>query len=162
MSAFQPGSSLATENLVAAATRRAGPARRRFQRSTALSSSRPFLADAGSGPGNRAGMEEATGAPSSFAALSPRRLRASRRDGGGVVTRPPSSLSMLLSRHTRRRQVIAGMASAAFARPHASFAQEPERLRRVGVLLEAGTYHVGVDGLREGLKRLTARTPCPR
>src|SRR3954451_25156788 len=48
--------------------------RRRFHRSTALSSSRPFLADAGSGPGNRAGMEETAGAPSSFAALSPRRL----------------------------------------------------------------------------------------
>src|SRR5215207_957735 len=34
-------------------------------------------------------MEETTGAPSSFAALSPRRLRASSRDGGGVVNRPP-------------------------------------------------------------------------
>ena len=52
-------------------------------------------------------MEETTGAPSSFAALSPRRLRASSRDGGGVVNRPPSSLTMLLSRHTRRREVIA-------------------------------------------------------
>src|SRR4051795_9530295 len=97
--------------LAAAATRRAGPARRRFQRSTALSSSRPFLADAGSGPGNRAGMEEATGAPSSFAALSPRRLRASSRDGGGVVNRPPSSLTMLLSRHTRRREFIGLLAT---------------------------------------------------
>src|SRR4051794_3627405 len=46
-------------------------------------------------------MEETAGAPSSFAALSPRRLRASSRDGGGVVNRPPSSLTMLLSRHTR-------------------------------------------------------------
>src|SRR4051812_21468344 len=114
MSAFQPGSSLATENLVAAATRRAGPARRRFHRSTALSSSRPFLADAGSGPGNRAGMEETTGAPSSFAALSPRRLRASSRDGGGVVNRPPSPLIMLLSRHTRRRAFVAGLIGASF------------------------------------------------
>ena len=70
---------------------------RRFHRSTALSSSRPFLADAGSGPGNCAGMEETTGAPSSFAALSPRRLRASSRDGGGVVNRPPSPLTILLS-----------------------------------------------------------------
>src|SRR4051794_39067647 len=49
-------------------------------------------------------MEETTGAPSSFAALSPRRLRASSRDGGGVVNRPPSPLIMLLSRHTRRRE----------------------------------------------------------
>src|SRR4051812_17853956 len=126
MSAFQPGSSLATENLVAAATRRAGPARRRFQRSTALSSSRPFLADAGSGPGNRAGMEEATGAPSSFAALSPRRLRASSRDGGGVVNRPPSSLTMLLSRHTRRRTFL-GMAGGLFAPVLPAQAQPTER-----------------------------------
>ena len=81
---------------------RASPATHRFQRSTALSSSRPFLADAGLDPGNCAGMEETAGAPSSFAALSPRRLRASSRDRGGVVNRPPSPLTMLLSRHTRR------------------------------------------------------------
>src|SRR3954454_20445418 len=90
----------------AAATRQGDPATRRFHRSTALSSSRPFLADAGSGPGNRAGMEETTGAPSSFAALSPRRLRASSRDGGGVVNRPPSPVTMLLSRHTRRLTLL--------------------------------------------------------
>jgi len=46
-------------------------------------------------------MEEATGAPSSFAVWHPRRLRASGRDGGGVMNRSPSPLSMLLSRHTR-------------------------------------------------------------
>ena len=38
--------------------------------------------DAGSRPGNCSGMEEATGAPSSFAVCDPRRLRASGRDGG--------------------------------------------------------------------------------
>src|SRR5215203_2225478 len=108
-----------------AATRRAGPATHRFQRSTALSSSRPFLADAGSGPANCAGMEETAGAPSSFAALSPRRLRASSRDGGGVVNRPPSPLTMLLSRHTRRREVIAFLAgTGAVAWPPASRAQQ--------------------------------------
>src|SRR5215204_1858143 len=84
----------------------------------------PFLADAGSGPGNCAGMEETTGAPSSFAALSPRRLRASSRDGGGVVNRPPSPLTMLLSRHTRRRELIAGLAGVA-ASPCAVKAQLP-------------------------------------
>ena len=67
-----------------------GPATHQFHRSTALSSSRPFLADAaGSSP--RAVSRESkngAGAPSSFAALSPRRLRASSRDGGGVVNRP--------------------------------------------------------------------------
>ena len=55
-------------------------------------SSCPFLADAGSCPCNCPGMEETTGAPSSFAVLSPRRLRASGRDGGGVMNRPPSPL----------------------------------------------------------------------
>ena len=54
--------------------------RRRFRKTRA--SSYPFLADAGSCPGNCSGMEEATGAPSSFADWDPRRLRASGRDGG--------------------------------------------------------------------------------
>src|SRR4029077_20661906 len=40
---------------------------RRFHRNNALSSSCPCLADAGSCPGNCPGMEEAAGAPSSFA-----------------------------------------------------------------------------------------------
>src|SRR5260221_242230 len=47
-------------------------------------------------------MEEATGAPSSFAVSDPKRLRASGRDGQTVMTEPPSPLRMLLSRHTRR------------------------------------------------------------
>jgi hypothetical protein len=42
------------------------PKRRRQFRKT-KASSYPFLADAGSCPGNRSGTEEATGAPSSFA-----------------------------------------------------------------------------------------------
>jgi hypothetical protein len=58
-------------------------------------------------------MEEATGAPSSFAVYDPRRLRASGRDGGGVMSRPPSPLTMLLSRHTRRREFIGGLGGAA-------------------------------------------------
>src|SRR3954468_4541349 len=62
-------------------------------------------------------MEEATGAPSSFAALSPRRLRASSRDGGGVMNRPPSPLTMLLSRHTRRRHFVALLGAAALPLP---------------------------------------------
>src|SRR5262245_14068199 len=52
-------------------------------------------------------MEEATGAPSSFAVWHPRRLRASGRDGETVMTESPSSLTMLLSRHIRRREIIA-------------------------------------------------------
>jgi hypothetical protein len=57
-------------------------------------------------------MEEATGAPSSFAVYDPRRLRASGRDGGGVMSRPPSPLTMLVSGHARRREFIAGFGSA--------------------------------------------------
>ena len=78
-------------------------------------SSCPFLADAGSCPCNCPGMEETTGAPGSFAVCQPRRLRASGRDGGGVMNRPPSPFSMLLSRHTRRREFIALAAAAALA-----------------------------------------------
>src|SRR5262249_47623168 len=99
-----------------------------------LSSSCPFLADAGSCPGNCSGMEETTGAPSSFAVYRPRRLRASSRDGDDGVNRPPSTLTMLLSRHTRRREFMAFI-GAGVAWPRAARAQQPERVRRIGILL---------------------------
>ena len=88
-------------------------------------------------------MEETTGAPSSFAALSPRRLRASSRDGGGVVNRPPSPLTMLLSRHTRRREVIA-IVGGATAWPLAGRAQ-PAARPQVGVLFPGGAGGVGAS-----------------
>src|SRR5258708_29609530 len=86
--------------------RPADPSTRRYHRKRALPSSYPFLADAGSCPGNCSGMEEATGAPSSFTVWDPKRLRASGRDGETVMTEPPSPLRMLLSRHTKRREII--------------------------------------------------------
>src|SRR3954464_10845158 len=100
-------------------------------------------------------MKEATGAPSSLAACSPRRPRASSRDGGGVINRPPSPLTMLLSRHTRRRDLVAGLGAVA-AWPLPISAQMQRKVPRIGYL-GAGIRTVipsPVKAFLEGLRDL--------
>ena len=56
---------------------------------------------------------------------------AASRDGGDRVNPPPSTLTMLLSRHTRRREFITVLAGAATW----SLAANAQQVRRTGVLL---------------------------
>src|SRR5262245_32210870 len=100
-------------------------------------------------------MEEATGAPSSVAVCYPKRLRASGRDGGAVMTWPPSPLTMLLSRHTKRRQFITLLGGAA-AWPLAAHSQQTSRAARIGFLgvSTPSGVEARLQRLRAGLRDL--------
>jgi putative tryptophan/tyrosine transport system substrate-binding protein len=68
------------------------------------------------------------------------------------MTRSPSSFTMLLSRHTRRRAFIAALGSAA-AWPLLARAQQPKRLPTIG-FLGAGTASAGSQWAAAFVQRL--------
>ena len=65
---------------------------------------------------------------------------------------------MLLSRHTRRREFITLLGSAAAAWPLAVRAQQPERMRRIGILLPVAAddaeFQARVGAFLQGLQQL--------
>src|SRR4030095_16179065 len=75
-----------------------------------------------------------------------------------MPTRPLSALTILLSRHTRRREFITLLGGGAAAWPLAARGQQGERMQRIGVLMAFAESDPRaqdwVGAFREGLQKL--------
>ncbi len=61
--------------------------------------------------------------------------RSDNQGEGRLMTRPPAHLTMLLSRHTRRRDLLALLGGTAALAPLTARAQSPKAVRKLGVLM---------------------------
>src|ERR1700745_389472 len=71
--------------------------------------------------------------------------------GGDLMNRPPSSFSMLLSRHTRRREFIAGLGGAA-AWPVVARAHQPMPVIGLLDVTPPGSNAEPLRAFHQGLK----------
>jgi hypothetical protein len=72
------------------------------------------------------------------------------------MTQPPSPLTMLLSRHTRRREFITLLGGAAVVWPLAAGAQKSSKVYRIGVLEQTSValHDASFEAFRQGLREL--------